>query len=234
MHQFFVPHIDNNDLITLPESEAKHFSVLRLTEKDNIVITDGHGTRCKVKVKEISKKKIILEILKRENFSHPAEKMIIAIAPTKGNERFEWFLEKAVELGISGIIPFHSEFSERKKINPVRIQKIMVAALKQSMGVFLPTVENISGFEKILELAKDKSAHCFIAHCKKKDLPLLKEKILSFQKIIIMIGPEGGFTNKEINMAKYAGWQEVSLGENRLRTETAGIVAALTVEIVHL
>lgn len=233
MHQFFVPHIDDNNRITLPDDEAKHFRVLRLTEKDDIYVTDGKGTRCKVKVKENSKKKIVLEIIEKEVFPKPSQELIIAIAPTKGNERFEWFLEKAVELGVTYILPFYSKFSERKKINLNRIKKIMVAALKQSMQTYLPKVEEIKPFAELLHLSNDDAGLYFMAHCRKKDLPLLKENKLSGKNICVLIGPEGGFSDNEIEAAIAAGWQEVSLSENRLRTETAALTAALTIKIVQ-
>jgi len=230
MHQFFVPHIDNN-IITLSEYEAKHFRVLRLTEKDNIYVTDGKGTQCKVKVKEISKKRVVLNVLEKKIFPSPSPKLIIAIAPTKGNERFEWFLEKAVELGVTDILPFYSKFSERKKINLTRIKKIMVAALKQSMRAYLPKVEEIKSFTELLHLPKDYSGLYFIAHCRKKDLQLLKEYELTGKNVCVLIGPEGGFSDNEIEEAIAAGWQEVSLSKNRLRTETAALAAALTIKI---
>ena len=231
MHQFFVSHIDDNNLITLPEDEAKHFRVLRLTEKDDIYVTDGKGTQCKVKVKEISKKRVVLDVLEKKVFPLPSQKLIIAIAPTKGNERFEWFLEKAVELGVTDILPFYSKFSERKKINQIRIKKIMVAALKQSMRAYLPKVEEIKSFTGLLHLPNDNSGHYFIAHCRKKDLQLLKENKLSGENICVLIGPEGGFSDNEIEEALAAGWQEVSLSKNRLRTETAALAATLTIKI---
>ena len=233
MHQFFVPYIDDNNLISLPDSEVKHFNVLRLTEKDDLFITDGKGTRCKVKVKENSKRQVILEVLDKEILIKPSKEITIAIAPTKGNERFEWFLEKAVEIGVTRIIPFYSEFSERKKINPGRIQKIMVAALKQSMGSFLPEVERITPFSKLIDLGGDSTTDSFMAHCRKKNLPLLKKKDLNKKSVCVMIGPEGGFSDKEIMIATKNDWQEISLGQSRLRTETAGIAAALTIKIVR-
>ncbi len=233
MHQFFVPHIDDNGLIVLSESEARHFHVKRLTMNDKIFVTDGKGTRCKVKVKEISRKRVVFDVVEKEIFSPPNSKIIIAISPTKGNERFEWFLEKAVEIGVTDILPFFSEFSERKKINPERINKIMVAALKQSMGVFSPEIKHIVPISKIIEQRDNETTEFFIAHCRKKNLPLLKEKKLSQKNVCVLIGPEGGFSDSEINMAIESGWQEVSLGQNRLRTETAGIAAALTVKIVQ-
>ena len=233
MHQFFVPHIDDNNLISLPDNEVKHFNVLRLTEKDNLFVTDGKGTKCKVKVKENSKRRVILEVIEKEICPKPSKEIIIAIAPTKGNDRFEWFLEKVVEIGVTKIIPFYSEFSERKKINLERIQKIMVAALKQSMGCFLPKIENITSFSKLIDSNNNNSTtNFFMAHCRKKNLPLLKEKAVSTKNACVMIGPEGGFSDKEITMAAEAGWQEISLGQSRLRTETAGITAALTIKII--
>lgn len=233
MHQFFIPHIGDNNLISLPDSEVKHFNVLRLTEKDDLFITDGKGTQCKVKVKENSKRQVLLEVLEKKTFLKPSKEIIIAIAPTKGNERFEWFLEKAVEIGVTRIIPFYSEFSERKKINSDRIQKIMVAAMKQSMGSFLPEVEPIIPYNKLVDLNGNNTTDFFIAHCRKQNLPLLKENDLNNKSVCVMIGPEGGFSDKEIRMAIKNGWQEVSLGQSRLRTETAGITVALTIKIVR-
>ncbi len=233
MHQFFVPYIDDNNLITLPDDEVQHFRVLRLTEKDDIYITDGKGTQCKVKVKEISKKRVVLSVLEKKFFPLPSKKLMIAIAPTTGNERFEWFLEKAVELGVTHILPFYSKFSERKKINSERIRKIMVAALKQSMSIYLPKVEELKPFSELLHLANDDIGLYFIAHCRKKDLPLLKENRLAGKNVCVLIGPEGGFSLSEIEDAVAGGWQEVSLSKNRLRTETAALTAALTIKIIQ-
>ncbi|HIE15290.1 MAG TPA: 16S rRNA (uracil(1498)-N(3))-methyltransferase, partial [Bacteroidales bacterium] len=182
--------------------------------------------------KEKNKKSILLEIKEIETFQAEKQKIQIAIAPTKGNDRFEWFIEKAVEIGVTDIYPFYSEFSERKRINLNRLNKIMISALKQSMRVFIPNIMPIQSFKEIIALPELKHSISYIAHCKKDNLPLLKNKTLKHDTCI-MIGPEGGFSTKEITMATNAGWQEVSLGQYRFRTETSGIAAALTVKIIQ-
>lgn len=231
MYQFYVPQIGSQSIIILPESEIKHFHVLRLSPKENVLITDGQGTQCVCKINEISKKNISLQIIEKQIFKQKESKNIIAIAPTKGNDRFEWFVEKATELGIDEIWPFYGKFSERKKLNLDRIERILIAALKQSLGVFLPKVRPICSFESILQLISD-HCQCYIALCNGDEIIDVENIIDQSKDTIMIIGPEGGFTSSEIELAKQNNWKQISFGNKRLRTETAGIVALNTLQFV--
>lgn len=231
MHIFYAPDILGN-LYTLNEDESKHcIRVLRLIAGDEITIIDGKGgfyktrilipepKRCQVEVIEV-----ITEFEKRNHHLH------IAIAPTKNIERFEWFLEKVTEIGIDEITPLLCEHSERKVVNNERLEKIIVSAMKQSIKAYLPKLNQMIPFRQFTQTRND--GDLFIAHCNKKELNHLKNEIQPKQKTTILIGPEGDFSPEEVIMAIQHNFMEISLGSSRLRTETAGVVACHTINLV--
>jgi len=224
MQIFYAPDI-SGILYTLNEEESKHcIRVLRLGVGDEITIVDGKGglfrtrivlpepKRCQVEVFET-----IAEFEKRNHYLH------IAIAPTKNIERFEWFLEKATEIGIDEITPLLCEHSERKVVNNERLEKIIVSAMKQSIKAYFPKLNQMVTFKQFIQTQNN--GELFIAHCYKKDLSPLKNEINPTHKSTILIGPEGDFSPNEVDSAILKGYKEISLGSSRLRTETAGIVA---------
>mgnify|MGYP003771200125 CR=1 FL=1 len=162
---------------------------------------------------------------KRENYLH------IAIAPTKKINRFEWFLEKAIEIGVSSITPLICKYNERKSLNYTRLNKIGVSAMKQSLQTYLPKIEPIVSIKEFIESNRCKQK--YIAHCKSSKKVNLSKIIKRKTNSSIIIGPEGGFTDDEINLAMDYNFIPVSLGNNRLRTETAGIASCQTFSDVN-
>jgi 16S rRNA (uracil1498-N3)-methyltransferase len=171
-------------------------------------------------------------IEKHENYHKMPYFLHIAIAPTKNIERLEWFLEKSTEIGISEITPLLCEHSERKIVKNDRLERVIISAAKQSVKAFFPKLNSLQEFNLLVTSKFD--GEKYIAHCNKQDLPLLKNVISLKGKSLILIGPEGDFSPKEVSFALENGFKEISLGTSRLRTETAGIVACDTVSILNL
>jgi 16S rRNA (uracil1498-N3)-methyltransferase len=155
----------------------------------------------------------------------------VAIAPTKNMERIEWFLEKATEIGIDHINPLLCCFSERKEIKGERLEKVMVSAMKQSLKAYLPQLDPLTRFSDFI--SQPFEGQKFIAHCDEQHRDVLKQLILPNQQYLILIGPEGDFSPEEISLAIQAGFHPVSLGDSRLRTETAGLVACHTFNLMN-
>lgn len=231
MKIFFSPNILSENV--LPEEESQHaVRVLRLQAGDEIVVIDGkggwyncvisnpHPKRCEFEIK-----KTILEYEKRNYKLH------IAIAPTKNIERFEWFIEKATEIGIDEITPIISQFSERKIIKPERLGKIIVSASKQSLKAYFPILNPTCTFNEFLK--KYTANQQFIAHCYEESKQTLQSLYKKSSDVIILIGPEGDFSPDEVKKALELHYSPVSLGKSRLRTETAGLVACHTVVLLN-
>ncbi|NEN25216.1 16S rRNA (uracil(1498)-N(3))-methyltransferase [Cryomorpha ignava] len=226
MHYFLDSAFDPNTGI-LHEEESRHaIKSLRLSVGDEILIGDGKGKRYTTAIKVIGKKELIVDLLSAENFEIPLPKLTIAIAPTKNPSRFEWFLEKATELGVYQIIPIETKRTERSRYKHDRAERIIHAATKQSMRAFTPVLELLTPISKVLKMEHSLK---LIAHCdentKRIELSDFSRKNSS-NDILILIGPEGDFTPEEIDKSKEKGFQPVILGRNRLRTETAGVFAA--------
>lgn len=229
MQIFFTEHIDGTTA-ALTGDEAGHCSrVLRKQVGDELFITDGIGSLYTGIISQISKKEVALEQLSMVEKQPARSGLTVAIAPTKSMDRFEWFLEKATEIGISEIIPIRTKRSERKVVKPERCEKIVMAAVKQSKNLHKPILRELTSFAEFLKM--DLPEQKFIAHCMEPDRHL-SHLYNAGSNGIVMIGPEGDFTPDELELAKTAGWQEVSLGASRLRTETAGIVATHIVSML--
>ncbi len=232
MHLFYTPDI-STDNYTLNEEESKHcIRVLRLSLGDTINLIDGRGGFYTAEISDVNPKKccvkitnIINEYGKKEFYLH------IAIAPTKNNDRFEWFLEKTTEIGIDEITPIVSFHSERKVIKKERLNKVITSATKQSLKAYHPTLNDVNKFTDFIK--KDFNGEKYIAHCNQGDKVLLKNIYNKSKNALILIGPEGDFSVEEVEMAKANGFIEISLGNSRLRTETAGIVACHTISIIN-
>lgn len=229
-HTFFCKSISE---LKLSEEESHHATrVLRLKLGDYITLIDGIGTTAVGKISELNKKSLHYEII-NSNYEAPfTPEVHIAIAPTKSNDRFEFFLEKVTELGISSITPLQCSNSERKNIKLDRFEKIIMSAVKQSGNLHLPKIHNLTKFSDfIAEINPDITY--FVAHCENDKLKHeLKDSLKNVKKVCILIGPEGDFTTEEINLAKTNNIIPVSLGQSRLRTETAGIIACHTVRLI--
>ncbi|WP_338349802.1 16S rRNA (uracil(1498)-N(3))-methyltransferase [Nonlabens tegetincola] len=224
MQLFYFGKIEpNQSSIELPKDETRHISrVLRKKQGDQIHITDGNGRLFLGTIMSITSTKCVVNLAFAKAESQPTSSLHIAIAPTKMNDRMEWFLEKATEMGIARITPILCDHSERKKINLERFEKIVVSAMKQSNRLFLPVLDELTDFREFL-LSTHGSR--LIAHCEEDGEK--SELINELQPhTCLLIGPEGDFSNEEIELAKASGFKPVSLGPTRLRTETAGVYAA--------
>ncbi|OFX26050.1 MAG: 16S rRNA (uracil(1498)-N(3))-methyltransferase [Bacteroidetes bacterium GWA2_31_9b] len=232
MHLFYTPDL-NGTIYTLDETESKHcIKVLRLSMHDIIHLIDGKGGFFKAKIIDTNPKKCSVEIVeskmeygKRNHYLH------IAIAPTKNIERFEWFLEKATEIGIDEITPLLCEHSERKIIKTDRLEKIIISAMKQSKKAYKPQINEMTEIKHFL--SRDFKGDKFIAHCEDYNKNMLKTIYKQGNNALILIGPEGDFSPEEIKLSKDNKFIEISLGESRLRTETAGIVACHTINLMN-
>lgn len=231
MQIFYAPDIATN--LELPEDEALHcVRVLRLIEGNEILITDGKGSFYKAVIVRAHPKHCEVNIL--EMFVRPSLwsfHLHIAIAPTKNMDRMEWFSEKATEIGINEITCMNCRFSERKEIKTIRLEKILVSAMKQSQKAILPTINGMTDFKKIIQMPFD--GRKFIAHCNEGVKPLIKNLYQQGENVLILIGPEGDFSPEEVAAALQQGFVAVSLGESRLRTETAALIACHTIHVLN-
>ena len=232
MHIFYTPDIAGNSY-TLDETESKHcVRVLRLDQGDEIILVDGRGGFFTAEITDSNPKRCAVKVVRSElNVGLRSFHVHVAIAPTKNIERMEWFLEKATEIGINHITPLLCRFSERKDIKNERLEKVMVSAMKQSLKAFLPQLDPLTKFNDFI--SQPFEGQKFIAHCDEQHRDLLKKMILPNQNYLILIGPEGDFSSEEITMAIEAGFHPVSLGDTRLRTETAGVVACHTFNLIN-
>ena len=219
------------ETLTLNEDESAHCSrVLRLKNNDIIFITDGKGNLYESEIVEINPKRTVINIINSiENFEKRNYSLHIAIAPTKNIDRIEWFVEKATEIGIDKISFLLCENSERKIIRTDRINKIVESAMKQSYKAFHPIISEMVKYENFVK--NNNSKNKFIAHCENAEKQYLANIIEKSSEYLILIGPEGDFSKSEIELANSNGFQPISLGNSRLRTETAGIVACDIISI---
>lgn len=219
--------------VTFNKTESRHIvRVLRKKEGDKIYITNGLGTLFTSEILLASDKKCLVQITNLESQKKPWNYYLhIAIAPTKLNDRFEWFLEKATEIGIDEITPIICEHSERKVLKTERMEKIIHSAAKQSLKYHFPKFNNPITFNQFISL--EHTGQLFIAHCEETAKKSLKSLLKPALKTTILIGPEGDFSSKEIQQSLEHKFIPVSLGESRLRTETAGVVAAHSVVFVN-
>lgn len=231
MALFYVPDLALGNV--LPEEESQHaVKVLRLKVGDQVVIVDGVGGYYKAKITNPHPKHCGFEIVETQSgFGKRNYKLHIAIAPTKNIERLEWFIEKATEIGIDEITPVVCRFSERKVIKEERLQKIIVSAAKQSVKAYFPRLNPLCTFDDLIENHQEDTK--FIAHCYDQDKKLLQTEYRKSTDVLILIGPEGDFSKDEVEKAVLSGFVPVSLGESRLRTETAGVVACCTVALIN-
>ena len=233
MNLFYTTDITDG-LAILPEEEARHcIQALRHKVGDAIFITDGQGALYEARIVEAGKK-TCAAIVQRSLPTGPARnfRLHLAVAPTKNIARLEWFLEKATEIGLDEFTPLFSEHSERRKLRPGRLEKILVSAMKQSLKANLPTLNVPADFNEIIRQPME-GVQKFIAYLGEGVKGHLKDNYQPGRSVCILIGPEGGFSPAEAQAAAAAGFTPVSLGPNRLRTETAGIVACHTINLLN-
>lgn len=234
--QYFYSNNIVNDLVILNEEESKHcVKVLRHKLNDKIHLIDGLGGLFLCKILDDNFNQCKLQILKKEDIVERNFKLHIAISPIKNVDRFEWFIEKATEIGIDEITPIVCNKTEKLKIKKDRIQRILLSATKQSLNAKIPKFNEMINFKDFINFQKTNSSfEKFIAYCRVDITENLKSLYAKKSNSVIIIGPEGDFTENEVKYSLESGFKPVSLGLNRLRTETAGVIACSTINILNL
>lgn len=231
MHLFYTPKISANTHV-LDEQESKHaIRVLRLKEGDAVILIDGIGGWYEAKIQNEHPKACVLSIISHQEQYKPLPyKLHIAISPTKNMDRFEWFLEKATEIGISRITPLICKRSERTQVKMDRLERILVSAMKQSLKAFKPELSDPVKMEDFIN--QSHNGTLAIAHCHPHERISVRD-LESSAQFTILIGPEGDFTAEELETAHNAGYKPLHLGASRLRTETAGVHVCSAISILH-
>jgi len=233
MQLFYSAEIsDNSKDFSFPREESKHIvKVLRKSIGDQLYITNGKGWLFIAEIIVITNNKCTVNIIKKEKQEQHHYNLHLAVAPTKMTDRYEWFLEKATEIGIDSITPIICDHSERKVVKTNRFERILQSAMKQSLNCYLPKLNNALNFNDFIK--QDFQGQLFIAHCEETDKKSLKQQLQPKTDVTILIGPEGDFSTKEIDLAVENSFIPVTLGTTRLRTETAAIVACHSVAFVN-
>lgn len=236
MQLFYAP-----DLVppehTLDEEESKHcIRVLRMSAGDPLSVTDGRGNLYRCEVVEADPRRCRIRVIEcQEQFERLPYRLTMAVAPTKNADRFEWFLEKATEVGVEAIVPLETEHSERRSFKAERGEKVITAAMKQSLKAYRPVLHPLTAFRKAVEQPFD--GRKFIAHCDPARTPAgktyLAHALQRGESTLILIGPEGDFSPAEIDFAIAHGFEEITLGPQRLRTETAAVAATVMASVVN-
>ena len=234
MQLFYAPDITPPEHLLTPE-ESKHcIRVLRMTEGGQINITDGRGAMHTCQIVEADPRRCRVRVIATQYDFEPMPcRLVMAVAPTKNIDRFEWFLEKATEIGVSEIIPLECARSERRTIKPERENNVITSAVKQSLKAYHPLLHEMTTFKKLVAAPFD--GRRFIAHC---DTPVkgreyLPATLAAGENALILIGPEGDFSPEEIAAAVAAGFTEITLGHQRLRTETAATMAVAMTAVIN-
>lgn len=233
MHLFYAPDSDTS-IVELPPDEARHcVQVLRHRAGDAIHWVDGKGSRFSGHIIEAGKRSCKLEVTERyHHYGRRPFRLHLAVAPTKQIDRVEWLLEKATEIGVDEITLLLCTHSERRRVRLDRLQKIIVSAMKQSLKAYLPALNDLTPFPQFIENFQT-GTQAFIAYVDTDQTQHLKDHFLPGQDVCILIGPEGDFHPEEVNLALEGGFQQVSLGPSRLRTETAGMMACTIANLAN-
>lgn len=234
MQLFYQPDIaEDAQQIIFPRDESKHIvKVLRKKEGDLLHVTNGKGFLFVSELTLITAQQCIAKVMEVKKEKTPKYYLHMAVAPTKMNDRYEWFLEKATEIGVMEITPIICEHSERKVVKMDRFERVLQSAMKQSLHFTLPKLNQPVRFSEFVTDTPDGVK--YIAHCEEElEKKSLQNSSKTEEKAIVLIGPEGDFSSEEIEMAKENGWNPVSLGSTRLRTETAAIVACHTMALIN-
>ena len=234
MQLFYAPEI-TLPRYTLSEEESKHcVRVLRMEVGDELHITDGKGNMHRCKVVDNNVKRCVVEVVESEaEYQKMEYELTVAIAPTKIIDRFEWFLEKSTEVGISEIYPIECDHSERRQLKLDREQKVVTSAVKQSLKAYHPVLHPLTSVRDVIAMPFEGAK--FIAHCNSElgEREYLGRLLKKGEKTLILIGPEGDFSPDEINFALQNGFKAISLGKERLRTETAAVVATVVTATIN-
>jgi 16S rRNA (uracil1498-N3)-methyltransferase len=222
---FYSPEEFNEDQVWLNEANSNHaIAVLRMQAGEQLHLTNGRGLLLTAEITAPHKKKCAIKILQKNQVSTPQTRVCIAISPVKNTARFEWFLEKATEIGVAEIIPLRCQRTEKNSFKTDRFEQIIVSAMLQSQQVFKPLLSVPKSFEEVIQVEGFQQK--WIAHCLPNDRLSLRAQQISTAAQILLIGPEGDFTITEIDQATKQQFVPVTLGDHRLRTETAGVVGA--------
>lgn len=233
MRLFYTPDI-TLPVHTLTEDESRHaVQVLRLKEGDSISLTDGAGNMYAGIISSAGRKKCLVEITGVEKeYGKRDYRIVMAVCPTKSPDRYEWFLEKATEVGCDVFMPLLADRSEKKAVKEERLLRVVTSAVKQSLKAYHPVVEGMTSFKDVVSMPFEGKK--VIAHCEQgQPRKLLKDAVGKGEDVLVLIGPEGDFSPEEIKLALAGGFDPVSLGESRLRTETAALTAVVTVALAN-
>lgn len=233
MQLFFIPQI-REEITDLPAVEARHaVQVLRKREGDILDVVDGKGGWYQATIIETSKRTCSVQMKKiRQEERRARYHLTMAVSPTKSNERFEWFLEKATEIGVDTIIPLQCKRTERPKIRLDRYEKVLVSAMKQSLQAWLPELKPMTPFNQVMTQFQENGAR-FIGWCDETVKNPLLSNYQAPSSVCILIGPEGDFTPEEVKLAQENNCLPITLGPTRLRTETAALVATQTIALLN-
>lgn len=232
MHLFYTPDIDGM-FYTLNPEESKHcVRVLRLAEGEEVSLVDGRGNWYNGVVALADAKGCRVECREKiENYGRRDFHLHLAVAPTKNIDRIEWMLEKCTEMGVDEITMLNTSHSERKVVKDERLEKVVVAAMKQSLKAYLPKLNPMTDLKSFVVSCRETQK--FIAHCNEGEKQRLDELYRPGCDVVVLIGPEGDFSEEEVKIAMQAGFVAITLGESRLRTETAGIVACHSIDFMN-
>ena len=242
MYLFYTPDIETSHFLS--EEESAHcVRVLRYERGDEILLTDGRGTTYHARIIKPHPRHCEFEVLSQEKQEKTHNIYLhVAIAPTKNIERLEWMVEKCTEIGVDEITPLLCRFSERKNLRIDRLEKIILSAAKQSLTPYLPKLNELTDFATLMqeygkeatgERREARGLDKYIAHCYKDEKRELKDALQKGRDVLILIGPEGDFSEQEVERAIKEGFVPVGLGRSRLRTETAGVVACHTAVLLN-
>tara|TARA_B110000459_G_scaffold7430_1_gene7709 strand:- start:1987 stop:2688 length:702 start_codon:yes stop_codon:yes gene_type:complete len=233
MQVFYSNNIINTAIFIEGQEHVHLTKVLRKSEGDEVAICNGSGLMLSARIVSISKKQTVLEkieILAQEKVN--TNKLILAVAPTKNIDRYQWMIEKCTEIGISKIIPFYSKHSERRRLKVDRLQLIALSAMKQSKSLFLPEIIEPISFKDLLKMESVKQKCLAYMEEETTTIAKLISNLNRKEELLIAIGPEGGFSEEEVQQAKTNGFAPISLGSKRLRTETAAVYSAVAYQLL--
>lgn len=232
MHLFYTPDITGEEY-TLSAEESKHcVRVLRLAAGEPVVLVDGKGNWYEGMIDQAEAKGCRVKVMvKKENYGQRPFRLHLALAPTKNTDRIEWMLEKCTEMGIDEITLLHTAHSERKVVKQERLGKLIVAAMKQSLKAYLPRLNPLTDFDTFIRNCPE--SRKLIAHCREGEKQRIEEVYVPGENVVILIGPEGDFSEQEVKLAEKCGFQAITLGNSRLRTETAGMVACHSINFLN-
>lgn len=234
MQLFYAPEI-TLPIYTLDEEESKHcVKVLRMRPGDELHITDGRGSMHRCKVVDDNAKHCTVEVVETiHEYEKPDYRLVMAVAPTKNIDRFEWFLEKATEVGVSEFYPIECDHSERRQVKHERQLRVVTSAVKQSLKAYHPELHDLVDVRQVMAMPFE--GQKFIAHCNAEmgERQYLGSLIKKGENVLILIGPEGDFSEEEITFAVQNGFKAVSLGRERLRTETAALASVIITSTIN-